>query len=146
MIPFDPPHAGFPPSWTIHAGSPDVTILSQGAFRRAVREARRHQLGTLVWAPHPTAGLGQRHAINVWVHDRSPDWRLSMDIGNLDLSLLTAYKLKKNWKERNERTRRWFSLKKAAELVDEPELAALLRDLADRKHKDARIIDLPRAS
>ena len=69
----------------------------EAAFARAVGEARRHQLGTLVWAPHPTAGLGQRHAINVWVHDRTPDWGLSMDIGNLDLSLLVAYKLKRNW-------------------------------------------------
>ena len=69
----------------------------QTAFARAIGEARRQQLGTLVWAPHPTAGLGQRHAVNVWVHDRTPDWRLSMDIGNLDLSLLVAYKLKQNW-------------------------------------------------
>ena len=69
----------------------------QAAFARAIAEARRQQLGTLAWVPHPTAGLGQRHAINVWVHDRTPDWRLSMDIGNLDLSLLVAYKLKQNW-------------------------------------------------
>ncbi|MGB3543905.1 amino acid permease [Rubrivirga sp.] len=69
----------------------------EAAFARAVAEARHHQLGTLVWAPHPTAGLGQRYTVNVWVHDRSPDWRISMDIGNLDLSLLIAYKLQQNW-------------------------------------------------
>lgn len=39
-------------------------------------------------------------------------------------------KLKQRWKERKERKRHWFSLEKAAKLVDEPELTELLRDLA----------------
>ena len=48
--------------------------------------------------------------------------------------LVTLYpmiveRLEPRWKERNERTRRWFSLKNAAKLVDEPELSALLVDL-----------------
>jgi len=38
--------------------------------------------------------------INVWVSDRRGNWNLSFDIGNLDLSLLIAYKLKINWKAR----------------------------------------------
>ena len=41
--------------------------------------------------------MGQRHRDNVWIRDRSPDWRLRWDIGNLDLSILVAYKLKLNW-------------------------------------------------
>ena len=39
-------------------------------------------------------------------------------------------KLKRRWKERKERKRHWFSLKKAAKLVDEPELTELLLALA----------------
>lgn len=35
--------------------------------------------------------------------------------------------LKKNYPERTSRQRRWFSPKKAAKLVDEPELATMLR-------------------
>ena len=54
-------------------------------------------IGVLIYAAHPHAGLGQREQINIWIHDRSPDWSISMDIGNLDLPLLTAYKLSKNW-------------------------------------------------
>ncbi|NNK81609.1 MAG: Na-K-Cl cotransporter, partial [Flavobacteriaceae bacterium] len=46
---------------------------------------------------HPTAHLGQRNVINVWVRDRKDNWSLGWDIGNLDLSTLIAYKLKKNW-------------------------------------------------
>ncbi len=67
------------------------------AYRRVIRQATALKLGTLVYAPHPVASLGQRRFINVWIRDRSPNWRLSWDIGNLDLSILTAYKLMRNW-------------------------------------------------
>ena len=38
-------------------------------------------------------------------------------------------KLKRRWKERKERKRRWFTLDAAADRVDEPDLAELLRNL-----------------
>jgi hypothetical protein len=68
--------------------------------KQVLAEAERRHIGALLYAPHPVAGLGQRHSINVWIRDRSPDWQLSWDIGNLDLSILTAYKLKRNWNAR----------------------------------------------
>jgi hypothetical protein len=34
---------------------------------------------------------------NVWIRDRSPDWKIGWDIGNLDLQLLIALKLQRNW-------------------------------------------------
>ena len=43
---------------------------------------------------------------------------------------MVVEKLKRRWKERNDRKRHWFSLKKAAKLVDEPELTALLLSVA----------------
>lgn len=70
------------------------------AYRYAIEEARKQRTGTLVYAPHPHAGLAQRQQINVWVHDRTPDWSIAMEIGNLDLALLVAFKLKRNWKGR----------------------------------------------
>ena len=70
----------------------------EAAYRSVLPEAERQKTGILLHAPHPVAGLGQRQMINVWIRDRSPDWQLSWDIGNLDLSILTAYKLKRNWK------------------------------------------------
>ena len=42
-------------------------------------------------------------------------------------------RLKRNWKERKERKRHWFSLRKAARLVEEEELARLLRSLANNR-------------
>ena len=50
-------------------------------------------------------------------------------------------KLKRRWKERKERKRHWFSLGKAAKLVDEPELTELLRELAKSSGKLAELED-----
>jgi amino acid transporter len=66
-------------------------------YHHIIQEADREEVGTLLYAPHPRAALGQRRTINVWIKDRSPDWRISMQIGNLDLALLTGYKLSENW-------------------------------------------------
>ena len=62
-----------------------------------VDRAEQRNIGSLLYAPHPKAGLGKRQTVNVWIRDRSPDWSISMDIGNLDLSLLIGHKLQKNW-------------------------------------------------
>ena len=44
-------------------------------------------------------------------------------------------KLKRRWKEQKERNRHWFSLEKAAKLVDEPDLSKLLSRLAAHPEK-----------
>jgi 8-oxo-dGTP pyrophosphatase MutT (NUDIX family) len=49
-------------------------------------------------------------------------------------------KLKRRWKERNARKRHWFSPRKAAKLVDEPELSALLQALP-KQFADLSIVD-----
>ncbi|MDJ0640164.1 MAG: NUDIX hydrolase [Paracoccaceae bacterium] len=51
-------------------------------------------------------------------------------------------KLKRRWKERKERKRHWFSLAKAAKLTDEPELTALLRELAKNPERLTELDDL----
>ncbi|WP_112324245.1 NUDIX hydrolase [Oceanibium sediminis] len=55
-------------------------------------------------------------------------------------------KLKRNWKERNERKRKWVSAKTAAKRVWEPELAELLRSLSKKPHRQPIIQDLLKAS
>jgi len=69
----------------------------EGDYGHLVHTASDQQMGTCIYAPHRRAGLGQRESVNVWINDRSPDWEVSMDIGNLDLPVLMAYKLKRNW-------------------------------------------------
>ncbi|MBT8478436.1 MAG: amino acid permease, partial [Gemmatimonadetes bacterium] len=63
-------------------------------------EAGGERIGVLVHAPHPRSGLGERRAVNVWIRDRSPDWRIRMKFGNLDLPILVGYKLMRNWDAR----------------------------------------------
>lgn len=69
----------------------------ESEIRPVIRESIRLEIGVLLFSAHPTARLGQRNLINVWVRDRKGNWNLGWDIGNLDLSTLIAYKLKKNW-------------------------------------------------
>ncbi|NHF59940.1 Na-K-Cl cotransporter [Flavobacteriaceae bacterium TP-CH-4] len=66
-------------------------------LRPVMKESIRLEIGVLLYLSHPTALLGQRNTINVWVSDRQGNWSLGWDIGNLDLSILVAYKLKMNW-------------------------------------------------
>ncbi|MDX1624179.1 MAG: amino acid permease [Gemmatimonadota bacterium] len=69
----------------------------EGGLARIVERAQEIGTGILLVAPHSRASLGRRQEINVWVRDQSPDWELSMELGDLDLALLTAYKLEQNW-------------------------------------------------
>ncbi|MEJ2163591.1 MAG: amino acid permease [Robiginitalea sp.] len=66
-------------------------------LRPVMKESIRLEIGILLFLLHPTTLLGQRNMINVWVSDRQGNWNLGWDIGNLDLSILVAYKLKMNW-------------------------------------------------
>jgi amino acid transporter len=66
-------------------------------IRPVIKESIRLEIGVLLYSSHPTALLGRRNMINVWVSDRTDNWDMGWDIGNLDLSVLIAYKLKKNW-------------------------------------------------
>ncbi len=68
--------------------------------RPIIRESIRLEIGVLLYVAHPTALLGERNIINVWISDRQQNWNIGWDIGNLDLSLLIAYKLKTNWNAR----------------------------------------------
>ena len=55
-------------------------------------------------------------------------------------------KLRKDWKERKERTRKWFSVKAAASKVDEQDLSDLLMTLMKKPKKQPVIQSLLKAS
>lgn len=48
---------------------------------------------------------------------------------------MAVEKLKSDWKEADERTRKWFALAEAADLVDEKELSEMLRRLTVKPKK-----------
>lgn len=62
-----------------------------------LNQARLNNMGIQLYVEDTIAQLGRSSSINVWMRERSPGWDLSMELGNIDLALLTAYKLKKNW-------------------------------------------------
>jgi len=67
-------------------------------LKPVMKESIRLEIGILLFNLHAVTLLGQRNIINVWVSDRKGNWEVGgLDIGNLDLSILTAYKLKMNW-------------------------------------------------
>lgn len=66
-------------------------------LRLILNKARDSHLGVLLFAAHPSAGLGLEKSINLWIHERSPDWPIRMQLGNLDMCLLVAYLLRRNW-------------------------------------------------
>jgi solute carrier family 12 sodium/potassium/chloride transporter 2 len=67
-------------------------------IKKVIQKASESRLGVLLFADHPKAGLGRRKSINLWIEDRSPNWDITMELGNMDLAILIAYKLKRNWK------------------------------------------------
>ncbi|NPE30898.1 Na-K-Cl cotransporter [Methanococcoides sp. SA1] len=65
---------------------------------RLVQKALQNRIGVVIYAVHPKSGLGRHKSINLWIDDKSPEWEISMDLGNMDLAILVGYKLKRKWK------------------------------------------------
>lgn len=62
-----------------------------------LNHASKNEIGMLLFADNPQAGLGREQIINVWLREQSPDWEVGLRLPNLDLSLLLAYQLARNW-------------------------------------------------
>ncbi len=84
---------------------PRVLFIHMNSFegqeeklKDVIRKASKRNIGILLLAVHPETVFGRENSINLWINDRSPDWDISMELGNQDLAILIAYKLKKNWK------------------------------------------------
>lgn len=60
--------------------------------------AKRNETGAILFAQHPDAGLGREQIINVWIRDQSPTWEVGLRLSRLDLSLLLAYQVARNWR------------------------------------------------
>lgn len=75
----------------------DAMGHSQEELQRFLDLSRRHGMGCTILVEHPTAGLGHERRINVWFRDQSPDWEGGLLRANVDLTLLLAYQLSRNW-------------------------------------------------
>ena len=66
-------------------------------YPKIIQEAKRLELGVVLYMPHHKAMLGQKQIVNIWIRNRAPDWDMKNVDRNPNLSLLIAYKLKRNW-------------------------------------------------
>lgn len=81
---------------------PNVLFLDAGdhtqeELQQFLDLARCHGMGCTILVQHPTSGLGHERRINVWLRDQSPDWEGGLLRANVDLTLLLAYQLSRNW-------------------------------------------------
>jgi solute carrier family 12 sodium/potassium/chloride transporter 2 len=85
---------------------PNILFLSLFANERQVDleklldEIAHFKIGVALLARHPIVDLGREQLVNVWVREQGPDWELGMRLSNLDLSVLLAYQLARNWQGR----------------------------------------------
>lgn len=86
-------------------------------------------------------GKISRNALGRYTYDKEMNDG-SVILCEVQVFLLKVAQLRGRWKERDERTRRWFSLPKAAELVAETELSELLLALNESPTRGADILRL----
>jgi hypothetical protein len=128
-------------------------------LRRIIGEARKYHVGICLLAGALDDLTGNERIISVWLTQPSSNWKIGTDLGEMDLGLLIAYKLKRNWRADlylravivNEKDRQAASdyLKTVAELARIPnanlgvvlasEQAAEMKEI----HSDIHILQLP---
>lgn len=83
------------------------------------------EVGVLLYAAHPTAGLGQRRNVNLWVRPGRDGWAAehAFESGNLNLILLMGFRLQRLW-------------------GGELNLATAIHDEADRPRAEAFLAEL----
>lgn len=80
-----------------------ISIPSPGDTKReeelkmVIDRAKECNLGVILFGSHRQTRMGQKRKINIWVRDQSPNWDVIQGMSNIDLSLLLAYQIKRNW-------------------------------------------------
>ncbi|MCP4168777.1 MAG: Na-K-Cl cotransporter [Chloroflexi bacterium] len=60
-------------------------------------KAKENRIGLILYVDNSKTLLGHEQTINVWIREQSPDWEIGLRLTNLDLALLLAYQLARNW-------------------------------------------------
>lgn len=66
-------------------------------FKLIANAARENRMGVVALGMHPKVRLGSEKTINLWVHDQSPDMELALRRSHLNLAILLAYTIARNW-------------------------------------------------
>ncbi len=86
--------AFFRPNILFMSVRPDT---NQETLQFILDQAAEDKIGAILYAKHPESSLGHEQVINVWIRDQSPAWEVGLRLSNLDLALLLAYQLNRNW-------------------------------------------------
>jgi hypothetical protein len=70
---------------------------SEADLQFLMDRAIENEMGVILHMDNPDTGLGREQVINVWLREQSPEWTIGLRLPNLDLSLLLAYQLARNW-------------------------------------------------
>ncbi|MGI9036237.1 MAG: hypothetical protein ACR2GD_09395 [Pyrinomonadaceae bacterium] len=86
--------------------NPNILFLSvpeppdakrEAELKMVIERAQDCNLGVILFADHRKSGLGQKRSISIWVRDQSPNWNVVQGMSNIDLVLLLAYQIERNW-------------------------------------------------
>jgi solute carrier family 12 sodium/potassium/chloride transporter 2 len=69
-------------------------------LQQLVDKTAAYQMGIALLARHPVVELGREQLLNVWVSNQGPDWKIDLRQSNMDLAILLAYQLARNWRGR----------------------------------------------
>lgn len=85
----------FRPNILFINGMPETAVGD--SIPELVQRSRDYHMGVILLRQHPVLGLAQEKQINVWMREQGPEWRLGLRLANLDLAILLAYQLARNW-------------------------------------------------
>ena len=67
-------------------------------LKMIIGQARENKLGVVLFGDHTQSGMGRKRRISIWVRDQSGNWDIIQGMSNIDLALLLAYQIERNWK------------------------------------------------
>jgi solute carrier family 12 sodium/potassium/chloride transporter 2 len=74
-----------------------TTNSDQESLQHLLNQAAENELGVILYMDNPLTALGREQVLNVWLREQSPAWEIGLELSNLDLALLLAYQLARNW-------------------------------------------------
>ncbi len=62
-----------------------------------INTCRENRIGVLLVDEHKIRRMGKKNKINIWFERQAGNWDIDVELGENDLAVLIAYKLKLNW-------------------------------------------------